>query len=103
MGVRTADADFLQRLDEIDRIIVMFLEPRRDGEDIGVEDDVLCREADAGQQLVGALAYLDLAFFRVGLPNLVERHHDPRRAVSPALARLVEERLLPSLDRKSVG
>src|SRR3546814_9739070 len=52
MGVRTADADFLQRLDEIDRIIVMFLEPRRDGEDIGVEDDVLCREADAGQQLV---------------------------------------------------
>src|SRR3546814_10983200 len=78
MGVRTADADFLQRLDEIDRIIVMFLEPRRDGEDIGVEDDVLCREADAGQQLVGALAYLDLAFFRVGLPNLVERSDERR-------------------------
>src|SRR3546814_13819714 len=75
----------------------MFLEPRRNGEDIGVEDDVLCREADAGQQLVGALAYLDLAFFRVGLPNLVERHHDHRRAVSPALARLVEERLLAFL------
>src|SRR3546814_10549070 len=44
MDVRTADADDLHRLDEIDRIIVMLLEPRRDREDIGIEDDVLRSE-----------------------------------------------------------
>src|SRR3546814_13414465 len=44
MDVRTADADDLHRLDEIDRIIVMLLKPRRDREDIGIEDDVLGRD-----------------------------------------------------------
>src|SRR3546814_9448048 len=77
-------ADDLHRLDEIDRIIVMLLEPRRDREDIGIEDDVLGRETDAGEQLVGALANLDLAFHRVGLPDLVERHHDDRGAIGHA-------------------
>ena len=44
-----------------------------------------------GQQLVGALADLDLALDGVGLALLVERHHDHRRAVAPDGLRLVQE------------
>jgi SRSO17 transposase len=47
----------------------MLLDAGRDREDIGVEDDVLGREADlVDQQVIGALADLDLARLRVGLP-----------------------------------
>ena len=42
-------------LDERDGVGVVLLDAGRDGEDVGVEDDVLGREADLlGQQLVGA-------------------------------------------------
>ena len=44
-----------------------------------------------GQQAIGALADLDLARDGVGLPLLVERHDDHRRAVAPHRARLGEE------------
>ena len=97
MRVRAADADHLHRLDEVDRIIVMLFKPRRDREDIGIEDDVLGRKADRHQELVGALADLDLAVFRVGLPDLVERHHDDRGAIGHAFARMAQELLLAFL------
>src|SRR3546814_978956 len=56
MRMRAADADFLARLDEIDAVIIVLFDARRDGEDIGIEDDVFGREAIGGQQLVGPLA-----------------------------------------------
>ena len=34
-------ADFARRLDEIDAVIVVLLDARRDSENIGIEDDVL--------------------------------------------------------------
>ncbi len=47
-------------LDEGDRVVVVLLHPRRDGEDVGVEDDVLGREADhVREQVVGAAQDLD--------------------------------------------
>jgi hypothetical protein len=33
-------------LDEVLRVVVVLLDARRDGEDVGIEDDVLGREAD---------------------------------------------------------
>ena len=49
----------------------------------GIEDDVGRIEAGLlGQQLVGALADLDLALDRVGLAGLVERHDDDAGAVA---------------------
>ncbi len=77
--------------------------PGRDREDVGVEDDVLGREADlARQQVVGALADLDLALEGVGLALLVEGHHDRRGAVAPHEARLAQELGLALLHRDRI-
>ena len=66
------------------RVVVVLLDAGRDREDVRVEDDVGRIEAGAlGQQPVGALADRDLALDRVGLPCLVERHHDDAGAVAP--------------------
>ena len=54
-----------------------------DGEDIGIEDDVLGWEADfLREEVVGARADADLFVARRGLALLVERHHDRGRAVA---------------------
>ena len=81
----------------------MLLDPRRDGEHVRVEDDVLRREADlVDEQPVGALADRDLALDGLGLALLVERHHDDAGAVAADDARLLEERLLAFLERDRV-
>ena len=83
LDVRAAGLDLARRLDEIDAVIVVLLDARRDGEDVGIEDDVLGREADlVDQDPVGALADLDLALPGVGLALLVERHDDDGGAVA---------------------
>ena len=99
---RAALLDQRQRLDERLRVLVVLLDPRRDREHVRVEDDVLGREADARQQVVGAAADRDLALDRVRLALLVERHHDDARAVAADRARLLEERLLALLQRDRV-
>jgi hypothetical protein len=54
MHMRAAGLDLTRGLDEVDAVIVVLLDAGGDGEDVGIEDDVFGREADAGQQLVGA-------------------------------------------------
>src|SRR3546814_10196174 len=39
MRMRAADADFLARLDEIDAVIIVLFDARRDGEDIGIRSE----------------------------------------------------------------
>ena len=90
--VGTADADFAARLDEVDRIAAMLVDPGGDGEDVGVEDDVLGREAVGDEQVVGAAADFDLALLGVGLADFVERHDDDRGAVAADLGGDFEER-----------
>ena len=75
----------------------MLLDPGRDREHIGIEDDIFWREADSDQQPVGTLADFHLARLRIGLPQLVERHHHHRRAVAHADSRVMQERLLAFL------
>ena len=53
---------------------------------VGVEAD------DLGQDAVAALADLDFALDRVGLPLLVERHDDDGGAVGAHELRLFDER-----------
>ena len=75
--------DRARGLDEIDAIIVMFLDACRDRENIRIEDDVLRRKADLfDKDLIGALRYRDLALERVGLALFVEGHHHDCRAVA---------------------
>ena len=60
--------DERQRLEERLREAAMLVDPRRDGEDVRVEDQVLGREAGLlREELVRALADRDLALDRVGL------------------------------------
>jgi hypothetical protein len=75
----------------------VLLDAGGDGEDVGVEDDVLGREADlVDQQPVGALADLDLALVGVGLALLVEGHHHRRRAVAAHQRGLARNSASPS-------
>ena len=100
----TALLDQARRVDERLRELGVLLDPRADGEDVRVEDDVLRREAGAlGEQPVRAPADLDLALDRLGLTLLVERHDERGRAEAPHPARLVEERLLSLLEAERVG
>src|SRR3546814_12570372 len=61
MDVRAALLDLPTGLAEVYAVIIVLLDPGRHGEGLGVEDDVLRREVDGQQQLVGAFANLDLA------------------------------------------
>ena len=90
-------------LDEVLRELVVLLDARRDGEDVRVEDDVGGIEARVfGQQRVGALADRDLALDGLGLPLLVERHHDDAGAVPADQLRLGEEVRLAFLQADRV-
>ncbi|MNT81458.1 hypothetical protein D3C72_2210560 [compost metagenome] len=81
----------------------MFLDPGRDREDVGIEDDVFGREAGFfGQQLVGTGTDLDLARLGIGLPNLVEGHDDDRSAIGAAKPGVMQKRLLAFLHRDRV-
>ena len=84
--------DAPRRLDVGEPVAVVLLDARRDREDVGIEDDVLGREADLlGQELVGALADRDLAIGGVGLPLLVEGHDDDGGAVAQHLLGVLEK------------
>src|SRR5215471_20969233 len=80
----TADAGERQILfnpfggaDEVDRVVVVFFDAGGDGEDVWVEDNVLSGKADLpGENAVGTLANLDLAFESIGLTALIESHDD---------------------------
>ncbi len=101
--MRARGLDLFHRLEEIEPVAIMLLDPRRDREDVGVEDDVFGREADSGQQLVGARADLDLALLGVRLAGLVEGHHHGGRAVVHAQTRVGQEFLLAFLHRDRVN
>ena len=70
--------DPARRVDEVDGVIVVLVHPRGDGEDVGIEDDVLGVEADlVDEDAVGALADADFFLKGGGLALLVEGHdHD---------------------------
>ncbi len=98
---RAAVLDQRQCLEERFREAAMLLDAGRDGEDVRVEDQILRREAHLlDEEPVRALADRDLALGRLGLALLVERHHHDAGAVAAHRARLLQERLLPFLERE---
>ena len=73
------------RLDEVASVAVVFGDAGGDGEDVGVEDDVLGRETGLlDEQPVGSGDDALAAFHRVRLAVFVEGHHDHRGAVTTA-------------------
>jgi hypothetical protein len=67
------------------------VDPRRDGKDVGIEDDVVRVGAVGDEQFVCALADRDFTLGGVGLANLVESHDHDRGAISAAFARKLKE------------
>ena len=81
-------------LDVVDAVVGVLLDAGRNGEAVGIEDDVLGREPDIlGEDVVRPLADLLAAFEVVGLAVLVEGHHDDRGTVLAAQAGLADELL----------
>ncbi len=63
--------------DKVDGVVVVFFDAGSDGEDVGVEDDVLRFEAHLfGEDFIGADADFDFAVGVVGLALLIEGHDD---------------------------
>ena len=66
-----------RRLHKVDGIVVMGLDPRSNGQDVGVDDDILRRHANPiDQQSIYPLRDRNTSFIGVGLPCLVEAHDD---------------------------
>ncbi len=90
-------------LDEIHGVIVVLLHAGGDGQDVGIEDDVLGREAGLlGQDFVGAGANFLAALEGVGLAALVEGHDDDGGAVTADEAGLLDEFFLAFLEADGV-
>ncbi|MPL88384.1 hypothetical protein SDC9_34404 [bioreactor metagenome] len=103
MGVRQVLPDPARRLDEVDAVIVVFLDARRHREDVRVEDDVLGREAElVHEDAIGALADPGLALETVGLPLFVEGHHHHRGAIGEAERGMGAEGVLALLQADRV-
>ncbi len=74
-GAKLLDAP--RRLNEVYAVVVVLLDARRYGEDVGVEDDVLGLELSLlNEEFVGTGANFHLAVFGIGLAGFVEGHHD---------------------------
>ena len=103
MGMGQTGANGPRRLDEIDTVIVVFLDARRDCENIGIEDDVLGRETHLfGQHPIGARADLDLAREGVGLALFIKGHDHDGGAIAAHEARLFDEFRLALLERNGI-
>ena len=101
---RAALLDQRQRLDERAGVVVVLLDPGRDGQDVRVEDDVLGHEAGLVDAAAGRRARRSTTrCSTVGrLALLVERHHDGARAVAADHARVAQELRLALLERDRV-
>ncbi len=103
MRVRQVLSDPARRLDEVDAVIIVLFKAGRDRENIGIEDDVFGREIQlSDQDVVGALADLGLARKRIGLADLVKRHHHHGGAMTPRDPGFINELFLALLHRDRV-
>ncbi len=103
MHIRQLRLDAARGVDISASVVVMVLNAGGHRKDVGIEDDVLGREADPlGQEIVGALADGELPLRRLGLALLVEGHHHHGGAVAAHFAGVLEKRPLPFLHADRV-
>ncbi len=90
-------------VDEVAGEIVVLLDAGGDGEDVGVEDNVLGREAYGfGQDFIAALANPHHPLAGIGLALLVEGHDHHRSAVAHHFARLGDKGVLAFLEADGI-
>ncbi len=80
----------------------MLVNPGRHGEYIGIKDNIFRRKADTGEQLIGALANLDLALLGIGLTGFIKCHDDHGCAVSHAFSGIFQKFLFAFLHRDGI-
>ena len=97
--VRERLPDPASGLDEIDRVMIVLVDPGRDGKHVRIKDDVFGREADhVDQEPVSALADQLAPLEAIGLALLVKRHHHRSGAVAAAQPRMAKEGLFAFLE-----
>ena len=98
-GVGQFLLDAPHRLEEGEGVFVMLFDACSHRENVGVEDDILGREADLfGEQFVGALADGEFVVGRFRLPLLVESHHNDGRAIAAHQLGLLQKLGLPFFE-----
>ena len=103
MGIGVLAADDLARFDKGLAVFIMLFQPGGHRKDVGVENDVFRREVQLfGQQPVGPVADLDLAFLGVRLPDLIERHHHHGGAKAHHFPGVLKKGVLAFLERDGV-
>ena len=95
--------DLGDRVDEVVGEIVVLLDAGGDGEDVGVEDDVLGRVVHRfGEDFIAALANRHHPLAGFGLALLVEGHDHHRGAVAHHFAHLGDEGVLAFLEADGI-
>ena len=95
--------DAARRLDEGESVVVVLFHAGRDRENVGIEDDILRREADVlREDAVRALADRDLPVRVRRLAFFVEGHDDDGGSVPPDSAGLLLEDLFALLEADRV-
>ena len=83
-------------------MVVVGFDPGADGEDIGIEDDVVGVEVESVRAPLAALAHRSAPLQRIRLPVLVEGHDHDRRAIALAQAACSREFLRPGLQADGI-
>ncbi len=78
LDARAGGLDLADRLEEVDRVARVLLDARPDGEDVGVEDDVLGRHTDLGRSAAGRRARRPPPGARASRPGRPRRRPSPR-------------------------
>src|SRR6266436_2230460 len=90
-------------LDEIDRVIAMLIQAGRDGQNVGIKDDIIGRNIRVfGKEIVSPCADVGFSLKRVGLAALIKSHHDDGCAVAPNQSRLPEKFLFTVLQTDGI-
>jgi len=92
-----------RRFDEVDGIVVTLFDTCRNGENIGVENDIFWREPNLiDQNVISSGANFNFARLRISLALFIKRHNDYRRSISAHQTGLLNETRLAFLHADRV-
>ncbi len=103
LGTRKRCLDLTHRLNEVNGVVVVFLNAGRNREDIGIENDVLRIESNlVDKKSVGTATNPDFILLGGGLTLLVKGHDNDRRPVALGQASPLEKGLLTILEADGI-
>ncbi len=82
LGMRKMFLDPAGCLNILHAVVLVFIDPRGNGQHVRVEDDVFGIESVFCEQPVGSFAYFDASFIGSCLSRLIEGHHHHRGTIA---------------------